>query len=260
MKKKIVIILPLLLGSLMYTAAQDNQSKDGVKSRTMSFSEANRLNGSIEPTVNGKPYSQHKAEQEALKQQKQKQQAAAYPAIEVALGNGDNNPAASAVVRQPDYKSPQLPAVTEDQQKAQIVTGPYKTPVAAENKNAPDDKDIKPVPATSVTSSSVTSTETKKVNPAPEVPAQFRLRENATWSGRSNDAAVNKPAAQLSQPVQIKDNPAQSVFTEVKTEIYKTPEIKETYKPSGDEEKRIKSAEQPAATSKSDVSVNKNKS
>jgi hypothetical protein len=34
--------------------------------------EANRLNGTVEPTINGKPYSQYKAEQDALKQKMQK--------------------------------------------------------------------------------------------------------------------------------------------------------------------------------------------
>lgn len=45
-------------------------------SKVLTVAEANALNGTAMPTINGKPYSQYKAEQEALKRQKQAQQPA----------------------------------------------------------------------------------------------------------------------------------------------------------------------------------------
>jgi hypothetical protein len=55
--------------------AQNNAANSTIKKMTVE--EANRLNGSVEPTINGKPYSQYKAEQDALK----RQPAAPKPAV-----------------------------------------------------------------------------------------------------------------------------------------------------------------------------------
>ena len=74
MKNKIILILPALLLTFVFANAQDLQSKDGKKAKTMSFAESNSLNGSVEPIINGIPYSQYKAQQNALKKQQAAQQ------------------------------------------------------------------------------------------------------------------------------------------------------------------------------------------
>jgi hypothetical protein len=64
--KKIMIIVPFTFLAFFVTA--QSSRVEGAKKLTVA--EANALNGVAQPTINGKPYSQHKAEQEALKKQK----------------------------------------------------------------------------------------------------------------------------------------------------------------------------------------------
>lgn len=64
--KKIIIIVPFTFLAILVTA--QSSRVEGAKKLTVA--EANALNGVAQPTINGKPYSQHKAEQEALKKQK----------------------------------------------------------------------------------------------------------------------------------------------------------------------------------------------
>jgi hypothetical protein len=62
------IILVTLCGLVITQGYSQNAGQPG-NSKVMSVEEANRLNGVGHPTINGKPYSQYKAEQDALKQQ-----------------------------------------------------------------------------------------------------------------------------------------------------------------------------------------------
>ena len=53
-------------GGMQQLAAQN---APGAPTKSMTVAEARQLNGVAEPTINGKPYSQYKAEQDALKKQ-----------------------------------------------------------------------------------------------------------------------------------------------------------------------------------------------
>jgi len=64
--KKIIITSIAVLVSAMIVQAQTSPGTPAM--RTMTAEEANRANGTAQPTINGKPYSQYKAEQDALKQ------------------------------------------------------------------------------------------------------------------------------------------------------------------------------------------------
>jgi hypothetical protein len=71
MKKIISISFIALISCLTLTAQQSFTPiplKGGEKVKVMSAQEANTLNGVAQPTINGIPYSQYKAEQDALKQ------------------------------------------------------------------------------------------------------------------------------------------------------------------------------------------------
>lgn len=142
-----------------------------------------------EPTINGKPYSQYKAEQEALKKQKAAPQAT------------------------PDYTSSNTGFA-----KGVVQVPARQVPVQNKSDRTPEGGK----PATSVESSVVT-TENKQSKPttsnAPEVPAQFRLPANTSWG---NTAAAEKPVK-----AQVNDNTGQSVNSPVSTEVYKTPVIQE---------------------------------
>ncbi|MBK8494606.1 MAG: hypothetical protein IPL50_05925 [Chitinophagaceae bacterium] len=71
MKKIISISFIALISCLTLTAQQSFTSiplTGGEKVKVMSTQEANTLNGVAQPTINGIPYSQYKAQQDALKQ------------------------------------------------------------------------------------------------------------------------------------------------------------------------------------------------
>lgn len=73
MKKIILISIITVSGSLAIYAQQSAApmpAPNGQKVKVMTTGEANRLNGTAQPTINGIPYSQYKAQQEALKQKK----------------------------------------------------------------------------------------------------------------------------------------------------------------------------------------------
>ncbi len=65
MKK--IFLLALTGATLFQVNAQNAPGTTNVK--VMTVAEVNALNGTANPTINGKPYSQFKAEQDALKQQ-----------------------------------------------------------------------------------------------------------------------------------------------------------------------------------------------
>ncbi|MEO7923946.1 MAG: hypothetical protein ABIR30_09720 [Chitinophagaceae bacterium] len=73
MKKILLMILSVYL-AFQVSGQGSNGSASSVKQ--MSVEEANKLNGTVMPTINGKPYSQYKAEQDALKQQTSNNQVA----------------------------------------------------------------------------------------------------------------------------------------------------------------------------------------
>ncbi len=74
MKKIFLIVLVVFITTASF-AQTENKAV-----RSMTTAEANRLNGTVEPTINGKPYSQYAAEQRALKQQNVNRQITNVPA------------------------------------------------------------------------------------------------------------------------------------------------------------------------------------
>lgn len=64
-----LIVLSLVTANLQ---AQQLKSQVPANAKVMTAQEANALNGKAEPTINGIPYSQYKAQQEALKTQQSK--------------------------------------------------------------------------------------------------------------------------------------------------------------------------------------------
>lgn len=119
MKNKFLIILPVLICSFVYVNAQDNNAlKSSKATKVMTVAEANALNGIAQPTVNGKPYSQYKAEQEALKN---KQQAIKPEVIMPGVKLGSSE----------DMKAINAP------QKIVTTTSPTVTPTEVNNATAP---------------------------------------------------------------------------------------------------------------------------
>lgn len=138
-----------------------SQSSLGTSGKTMTVEEANKLNGVAQPTINGKPYSQYKAEQDALKQQQNKKKTVVSSDIKT--------------VNAADGKS--VPAKLQ--------------PVEIK----PDNGYLKPeaiVP--------VTKTEVKGTSVKPQVPDQFKLPANTpTWDGKPVPDKTTQTAVQTEQ-------------------------------------------------------------
>lgn len=101
MKK--IIFLSILIASGFFANAQF-AAPPAPNSKKMTVEEANKLNGAVQPTINGVPYSQYKAQQEALKN-KQQVASATAPVITTA------KPATAAVDAQA-AAAPATPKVT----------------------------------------------------------------------------------------------------------------------------------------------------
>lgn len=91
--KKILLFMTVISAGLSAAAQPGISGAENMK--TMTIEEANRLNGTAQPTINGKPYSQYKAEQEALKQ-KNATPAAAPASQNMAVATLDGNKMATA--------------------------------------------------------------------------------------------------------------------------------------------------------------------
>lgn len=66
--KKIILLILIVTVNVCMVQGQQSQGF-GANGKILSVDEVNRLNGTPQTTINGKPYSQYKAEQDALKQQ-----------------------------------------------------------------------------------------------------------------------------------------------------------------------------------------------
>ncbi len=109
--KKIILISFIVLISCFTVTAQQSFTPipltSGEKLKVLTTEEANRLNGTARPTINGIPYSQYKTQQEALKQKQA----------------SENKPVASKA---------SLPVISKEQPAAPVVV--------ADKKTAPSDK------------------------------------------------------------------------------------------------------------------------
>jgi hypothetical protein len=91
--KKIILIA---LGCFILYSVEAQNASQTTESKAMSVSEANRLNGTAEPTINGKPYSVYKAEQNALKAQQANRmitRTAGVDPMNSTVSSGQNKPA-----------------------------------------------------------------------------------------------------------------------------------------------------------------------
>jgi hypothetical protein len=243
MKKSIILICSFVLA--VFTAhAQDNPLIQGAKVKQLTPAEANALNGSKEPTVNGKPYSQHKAEQDALKRQQQNQ---AKPVLPAGLSIASNTGVVEQAVPKPaeskayeGYKQPETKKVeaavvkadtkpapeafkspTQEQWGA-MTERPVQTAVASADPSAKQSKanmtavaTKQDVPVTSAmekiqsepqpTKPAATEVDKPKQPAAtPEVPAQFRLSGTAQ---SWTGRAIESKVTTTGDPAQSTDAP-----------------------------------------------------
>src|SRR5689334_10154383 len=84
MKKKLLICAAFVV--VCMSAQSQNALKAGSANqpKRLTTAEANALNGTPQPTIDGKPYSQYKAEQDALKNQQNRQVAVVAPMLPTA--------------------------------------------------------------------------------------------------------------------------------------------------------------------------------
>jgi len=93
MKKYIFLLLLSGVMALSIHAQDATGAPAGYK--VMTTAEANHLNGTVEPMINGKPYSQFKAEQAAKKSADQKQTLPVTPVMTAQLERSKSAPAVS---------------------------------------------------------------------------------------------------------------------------------------------------------------------
>lgn len=206
----------LVLSFVVFSSASFSQESPRSAAKVMTASEANALNGTAQPTINGKPYSQYKAEQEAL-QRAREQKKATVPSDMVTVQPGDikqaqpkvaptgsgnpENPVVkpnveSAVVKADAPKPQQAPTLHEQimaRSKDFTGNGPDGKPApSAEKAGRPGTEGggTAPVPAATVstTKNAVTS------SAGPVAPAV--QPDAATGNGNSSSGTVEKPAPQ----------------------------------------------------------------
>jgi hypothetical protein len=151
-----IIFAFLFVGILSLQVYSQNSPDALVGTKQMSVADANKLNGIAQPAINGKPYSQFKAEQEALKKQREAKLIAAKT----------NHPDATTVF------------VTNTESKTNV------TPASKVKNPVPDDENPV-VPAKQQAQQPVTKQEVKPVEvQKPQVPEQFKLPANQKWDGK----------------------------------------------------------------------------
>lgn len=128
--RKILIIVGIIFVTNSYGQAP------GAPTKKLTVEEANKLNGVASPTINGKPYSQYKAEQDAIKQQQASKQnntvAIADPMSSKATGPDLNKPVKqqenmkgsddkeTVIVVEPKSKSEDKVVVKEEKVKTSV--------------------------------------------------------------------------------------------------------------------------------------------
>lgn len=195
MKKILITGICFLLLSNAYS---QNSNTQAAGSPTMTIAEANRLNGVAQPTINGKPYSQYKAEQDALKQQQSAGQ-------NVARRNGNNDGATTAAVAKPkpdlsaQGSSSVEPPITDTKPAADIVSGNTKEEkqakweLPAALKGSSMDRSAKPVvaPAPTVADTPAqNSSNTVSVNAAPAQTTPVRTAAEIEKAKQNEESKV----------------------------------------------------------------------
>ena len=179
MKKIILFIVVASFGD--FVSAQETPTKH------LSIAESNKLNGTPkEPTINGKPYSQYKAEQEALKKQQETKGIAAKttsgPGMFTNTAPDGNNLPDNAQIKPGSITN--VPIV-DDGKRVEVKAMNIPEPVIQEK-----------VPLTQKPDATIT-----KATP-PQVPDQFKLPSDIV--ALNLNAADLKPAPAKVQPVESK--------------------------------------------------------
>jgi hypothetical protein len=149
-----IIFAFLFVGVLTLQVNSQNSPDALVGTKQMNVAEANKLNGIAQPTINGKPYSQYKAEQDALKKEREAKLIAA---------RNNNADAANTIT------------ITNTASKTNVV------PASKETNKVPDDENPV-VPAKQQAQQPVTKQEVKPAEvKQPQVPVQFKLPVAQNW-------------------------------------------------------------------------------
>lgn len=124
--------LSLIIGLLVNATLYSQTASPEPAANVMSIEQAKALSGHKEPMINGKPYSQYKAEQEALKQQRERQQQSASEASAVALKPGQAKPAAVQQTSVPKFENDgYTPAPAKPQAEVVVAKAEQPKPKAA---------------------------------------------------------------------------------------------------------------------------------
>lgn len=199
--------------------------------KVMTVAEANRLNGVAQPTINGRPYSQYKAEQDALKQQKE-------AALAKRNSNGNNDGVQSEKTVQPQRNlnvqgssvepevKPDAVVVNKEEAKpvAKETTQPSPFPLGAVAKPAPVLEQAISIKGTSMDPEAM-PVQTVPAKPAGRTPAEIEKAKQQTEQNKVQPAAGKDIAAAQSattpeiKVVQADGDPVASKAAEVKPPV-----------------------------------------
>jgi hypothetical protein len=107
--KKVTLFLIALIAASVTGFAQTTIGN----AKVLSVEEANKLNGVAQPTINGKPYSQYKAEQEQLKKQEAAKQTQYIATVQAPGSRAAGNNTNAAVTMDPSSKQSPSNVVNE---------------------------------------------------------------------------------------------------------------------------------------------------
>jgi hypothetical protein len=122
--KKIILLIGVVMVSTTMVQAQQGQSFGG-NAKVLTVEEANKLNGTSQTTINGMPYSQYKAQQDALKQQEEAKRQAVIKnqPVEKTITAADVKAAPVRVEPQPKQAPVEPKAIATTSAKADLPTG-----------------------------------------------------------------------------------------------------------------------------------------
>jgi hypothetical protein len=190
MKNKSLILIMLFSVITFISNAQSSSQKQIEPTKSLTVEEVNRTSGIPNPTINGKPYSQYKAEQDALKKEREAKLIAAKT---------NNADAATITVTNTASKTNVAPATKET------------------NKVSDDENPV--VPAKQKVQQPVTKQEVKPAEvKQPQVPDQFKLPASQKWDGKTVADKQNQNTTTTQQPklpevVLVKESPAAKTVT-----------------------------------------------
>ena len=226
--KKIIGIL--LMSFISYNLSAQNSSPSAA-AKAASTEESKKYNGNAETLINGKPYSQYKAEQDALKQQKE-------AALAKRNSNGNDDGVQSEKTVQPQRNlnvqgssvepevKPDAVVVNKEEAKpvAKETTQPSPFPLGAVAKPAPVLEQVISIKGTSMDPEAM-PVQTVPAKPAGRTPAEIEKAKQQTEQNKVQPAAGKDIAAAQSattpeiKVVQADGDPVASKAAEVKPPV-----------------------------------------